>query len=402
MLRAAVALAVIVGPRAATAQDKGVTLAVEGRASANPSIAAQGQFVAIAWSAATASSMDVFAATSRDGGLTFSAPAQVNLVPGEARVNGELPPRIALVPRKGTTPEIVVVWTAKAATSTRLLSARSIDGGRTFSASKAVPGSEGEGSRGWESVAVDETGRVFVLWLDHREAAMPAGMHHQEPAAGATAAPPPKGDPTERAGLSKLYFSSLDGTHAVQITQSVCYCCKTSLVTAGKNVYGVWRHVYPGSQRDIAFAMSRDGGKTFSGPIRVSDDQWRIDGCPENGPAIAIDRSSRAHVVWPAPPDGKNESPLALFYAMSRDGQTFAKRVQIPSRGPASHAQIVIGVDGSPLVAWDEIVDGARRVEMARVRVDASGKTTFAAVQPPDAGPGQWYPVLAATPTNTV
>ena len=43
---------------------------------------------------------------------TFAQPVRVNSTPGDARVNGEQPPRVALASRKGD-PEIVVIWTAK-------------------------------------------------------------------------------------------------------------------------------------------------------------------------------------------------------------------------------------------------------------------------------------------------
>lgn len=175
---------------------------------------------------------------------------------------------------------------------------------RTFSIAKPVPGSEGEGARGWQSLAVDSTGRVVVLWLDHRETVTMGAMHKHD-----ASAPAAKADPTERAGLSQLYFSSLDGTDAVAITRTVCYCCKTTVVTNGHNVYAVWRHVYPGSQRDIAFSMSRDRGKTFLAPVRISDDHWQIDRCPDNGPSMAIDATQRVHVAWPTPADGKEWYP---------------------------------------------------------------------------------------------
>ena len=388
------ALALAVQPLAAQA-----TLSIDGRTSANPSIAARGQFVVVAWSAAATSAMDIYAAASRDGGVTFSAPVRVNAVAGEARVNGELPPRVALVPGKGATPSVVVVWTAKSGSSTRLLSATSKDGARTFGASVVVPGSDGEGSRGWQSVAVGPTGRVYVLWLDHRESASAGAMHHQDGAMPAM--PAAKADPTERASLSQLYFSSLDGVAPVKVTRSVCYCCKTSLASDGRNVYAAWRHVYPGSQRDIAFSMSRDEGRTFSAPLRVSDDHWQIDGCPENGPALAVDKEHRVHVAWPTPKDGKDASTLALYYAVSGDGRAFSTRAEIPSHGPASHVQMIIGSDGNPLVAWDEIVRGSRRMALARMQTNGD-KRTFTPVDIADAGQGTWYPVLAVAGANTV
>jgi len=381
-----------------------VSLAIDGRANANPSMTSRGQYVAIAWSAATATAIDVYAAVSRDTGKTFSAPVRVNDVPGDARVTSEQPPRIALVPGLSarSAPSIVVVWTAKAAAGTRILSSRSTDGGRSFGASKPVPGSDAAGSRGWQSIGVDARGRVLVLWLDHREAAgAPGGMMHHDSSKSAPATTP-KSDPTERAALSKLYFASLDGNGSAVITKSVCYCCKTSLVASGEDVYGVWRHVYPGSQRDIAFTVSHDGGRAFASPVRVSDDGWHLDGCPENGPAVAVDAGHRVHVVWPAPPDGKNETPLGLFYASSADAKTFAARAPLPAHGPAAHGQIVIDGSGSPVIAWDETIDGSRRIALARVRANTKGAPSFTALASPDAAGDRGWPVLAAAGKGAV
>jgi hypothetical protein len=194
------------------------SLAIDGRANANPSLAARGKYVAVAWSAATATAMDVYAALSRDGGKTFAAPARVNDVPGDARVNSELPPRVALVAKAANaTPDVVVVWTTKGANGTRLLSARSTDGAKTFGASTPVPGSDAAGSRGWQSVAVDGRGRVLVMWLDHREAAGAPMTHNHDSAS--KIAPVPRADPAERAALSKLYFAALDGGAPTTITR---------------------------------------------------------------------------------------------------------------------------------------------------------------------------------------
>ncbi len=409
---------------AIAAQSSVATLAVTDRTGANPTVAASGSFVAVAFSAATISSMDIFMATSTNGGSTFSAPVQVNRVSSEARVSGEEPPRVALVPRPGTTPEIVVVWTAKAGTTWTLLSARSLDGGRTFSHSIPVPGSEGEGSRGWESVAVDAAGRISVLWLDHRDLIAADGAHQHNAGANASANASanattpmamPQGSPTERAALSQLMFSSLPNASGkkggqpagLSIARSVCYCCKTALAVSGDAVFAAWRHVYSSGERDIAFTMSTNRGRTFAAPVRVSDDHWKLDGCPDNGPALAIDASRRAHVVWPTTAEGKNATAkdaaaLSIYYAVSRDGKVFSARTRVPTRGPASHPQIVMLPNGTAMVAWDEIVDGTRRFGLARAIVNASGVVRFTPLTAPDAGPGQWYPALAVSSSGAV
>src|SRR3954469_21319995 len=261
-------------------------VAVKERTNAYASIAASGKFVALAWGAsATNGSTDVYLAASRDGGQVFGAPRRVNRVPGEASFSGEQPPRVALLSDAARDPAIVVVWTAKGPSGTRLLSARSNDSGASFTAAVPLPGSEASGNRGWESIAA-AGGSVAAVWLDHR--ALAAGsdgsMNHAGHEHGGTAQQ--KTDGVARAQLSKLFFAKpgLDGS-AHEIAGGVCYCCKTSLAAdASGGIYAAWRHVYDGNVRDIAFSKSADGGRTFSTPVRVSDDHWVLDGCPENGP----------------------------------------------------------------------------------------------------------------------
>lgn len=371
-----------------------VRLAVAGRKSANPSVAAAGALVGVTWSAATSDSTDVYLAVSRDTGRTFGAAVRVNDIAGDARINSEFPPRLAMVPGKGADPDMVVVWSTRRGDSTRLQWARSTDAGATFSAAAPVPGSVAKGSRGWQSVAVDSSGRVLVMWLDHRDVpAMAMGHEHGSPAGQASTT---KEDPTARAGFSKLYFASLDGTGARPITSSVCYCCKTSLVAKGGSVYGVWRHVYPGTIRDIALTVSRDGGRTFSSPARVSEDGWKIDGCPENGPAVAVDNGDQIHISWVTPPDGKSDTPLGLFYTTSKDGSVFAPRIRIPTNGPAAHTQIVARGDSSVIVAWDEMAGAKRNVGLARVAAGATDSTMITRLWPAGTVEGGW-PVLAST-----
>ena len=109
-----------------------------------------------------------------------------------------------------------------------------------------------------------------------------------------------------------------------------------------------WRHVYPGDLRDIAFAISRDGGRSFSAPSRVSEDGWAINGCPDDGPALVVDAGGVTHIVWPTVIAG-DEPVGALFYASTRDGQRFTPRVRIPTLGSPKpmHPQVALAADGT-------------------------------------------------------
>lgn len=392
---AATACAASVGLSAGPAS---ITVGVPQRANANVSIAADGSFVALAWSAADATgATDIFAAVSTDDGASFAAPVQVNQVAGDARVNGEQPPRLSLAHHAGSAPGVTIVWTTKGAHGTTLTQARSVDGARTFGQPTVVPGSDAAGNRGWEAVATDARGAVDAVWLDHRElaqgAAQMSAMHH-EPGGG-------KPDGVAMAQKSKLYFAALDGSIAPHaITGGVCYCCKTALVAADGAIYAAWRHVYPGNIRDIAFTLSRDGGQTFAPPIRVSEDRWVLEGCPDDGPAMVVDAQRRIHVIWPTLLQEEGKDPnLALFYAMSIDGRSFTPRVRIPTEGTPHHPQLALDGSGRLVAAWDELAGGMRRVAVAEARPAAT--PTFAR-QLLSEREAAMYPVVARSTRGVV
>jgi hypothetical protein len=274
---------------------------------------------------------------------------------------------------------------------------RSDDRGLTFAKATPVPGGDAGGNRGWENAVADRNGRVYAVWLDHRELAQQDGAiatTHHDHAAAATGSKP---DGVAMAQRSKLYLGSLDGAvPPAPITGGVCYCCKTALATAADGaIFAAWRHVYPGNIRDIAFTSSRDGGKTFAPPLRVSEDKWVLEGCPDDGPAMAVDARNRVHIVWPTLiGEGSADPTIALFYAMSADGARFTPRKRIPTEGMPHHPQIAIGADGSLTVAWDEGANGKRRAAMARTTVDAAAGS---ALTRSVIGEAAVYPVVAAT-----
>jgi hypothetical protein len=392
------------------------TLGAPGRTNATPSIAADGRFVAVVWGGAEPDgTTDLFLAVSRDAGRTFSPPRRVNDTIGDARLNGEQPPQVALVHRANADPSIVVVWTTKGKNGTTLRQSRSDDGGQTFSPAATVPGTDAPGNRGWEAIAVRPDSRVDVIWLDHRELASDSAIarshhDHAQASAGNSARPADtKPDGVAMAQKSKLYFGSLDGTAAPRaVTGGVCYCCKTALVSAGGGaVYAAWRHVYPGNLRDMAFTMSRDGGRTFAAPVRVSEDQWVLEGCPDDGPAMAVDRTSRIHLVWPTlvkePPatSGEPVETIALFYSTSADGRTFGKRQRIPTEGLPHHPRIAVGADGSITAVWDELANGTRRVAIGRAAPVTNGVPSFRRELLTSSGPAV-YPVVAVGPAGVI
>jgi hypothetical protein len=394
---------------AATRQDPPITIGVSGHSSQTPWAAALGNVVAVAFGAqASTGSADVYVTISRDSGRHFATPVRVNAVAGDARLGGELPPRVGLVPRGADVPGIVVSYGARAQ-STEIRLSRSLDGGRTFSAPRALQAPGAPGDRGWHAMAIDGAGAAHVMWLDHRglAAGHDSSGHHAGEAAHHAAAKAEQEaiDGVAMAERSGLYYAR-DGAAALgerELMKGVCYCCKVALVSTPRNgLLAAWRHVYAGNIRDIAFVGSDDGGQHFGPVSRVSQDDWQLAGCPDDGPALAVDGRGAAHIAWPtviagAAPEG------AIFYASSTDLQTFGPRMRVPTLGGPRPMHLQVLADGDRVyIAWDEAIGGVRQAAVRSVRlIDEGGQLSFgAARQLGEPGVPSSYPFLVSTSTG--
>jgi hypothetical protein len=362
------------------AYDKPSVLALPDRSNAHLSLAADGDHVAAAWAASNSTGTDIYAAFSRDGGAHFSAPVRVNDVPGDAIAGGEQPPRIVIKDQR-----VNVVWVSKHDGAAAIRAAASNDGGATFSRATTITPSGLTGARGWESAALSDDGALHAVWLDGRNAApAPPHEHHAPHAPGAPSAP----YAPMRQDIYHAIWRGTDPPVETQVAANVCFCCKTAIVTHGRDVYVAWRHLFGGSIRDIAVARSADGGATFSAPVRVSADNWKIDACPDDGPAMAVDASGVLHIVWPTMVHDTAGDRIAIFEAESADaGATFTPRRRVDTAtASAAHPRIAIGPAG-PAVVWDELAEGERRAWMRAGDGQAVALST---------GAGN-YPAVAAT-----
>lgn len=375
------------------------TIAVPNLEHRGAGLAASGNEVVATWTADNGHETNVFAAVSHDAGLTFGAPVRVNDIDGDARVSGEQAPRVAMGK------DIVVAWQSRRGGKSAVRLARSSDGGRSFAPAISIHADGLEGTRGWASLDVDDGGFAHLVWLDTRPERRPA-PRPAAPAAtghvhGGTAMATPQNIFHARIGQSGPPVES-------RIAPNVCFCCKTAVATsADGTIYAAWRHIYPPNYRDMAVARSTDGGTTFSPPVRLSEDGWAVDGCPEDGPSMAVDDQGVLHVAWPTIAPGRTDRK-AIFYTYSSDGgRTFAPRLQIdePSsaRKPA-HPQLSLA-GRTVVVTWDEDEGAARHVKVRKIHVDRTDPRT-----PPrpgtiatiDIAATAGYPAIASTTSGTL
>ena len=331
-----------------------IELAVAGRSGAHVTLAADGDRVAAVWAATGSGGTDIFLAVSDDAGRTFAPPVRVNDIDGDASVGGEQPPRVVL---EGNSAD--VVWVSKRAGVRGIRAAASTNAGRSFAPARWITSGDLTGMRGWESAAPGADGVVHAVWLDGRA----ASSSNPGPAAPAV----PGGAHRHGAARQDIYHAMWKGDGApieTAVASNVCFCCKTAIVTRGADVFVAWRHLFPGGVRDIALARSSDGGRTFPEPTRVSEDNWRIDACPDDGPAMTVDDDGVLRLAWPTLVEEGGASRIAIFASTSRDGgATFSPRTRVDgAAGGAAHPRIATGRAGRSAVVWDELAEGSRRV----------------------------------------
>jgi hypothetical protein len=243
--------------------------------------------IAISYAAPAERGYDLLYVRSDDGGDHFSPPQRLNATPGAVLVHGESGPQL-----RGGHSGTYAAW----AEDEGLQLAASLDFGASFQPPVRVV----------ESTALPYFalgtghGGVYLAWLDSRDRAT---------------VPP---------GTMSLYVArSADrgktfGT--VRVAGGVCPCCRPAVLASGQQVWVAWRHVFEEGARDIALARSEDGGQSWSEPLRVAVDDWRIDGCPHSGPDLARS-GDELRIAWHTAAQGESELKLARS---SDGGKSFA------------------------------------------------------------------------------
>ena len=181
------------------------------------------------------------------------------------------------------------------------------------------------------------SGGLGAVWLDGRNMA-PDTRSKQSP------------NDSEKYGGMTLRFARLayDGEKLDEgeIDSLVCECCQTDVASMPSGPVVAYRNRTPDEIRDISVTRYTDGGWTE--PVTISDDQWRISGCPVNGPAIATDEQ-RVVVAWYGAPNRKRRIKLAW----SEDaGKTFAAPMIIDEGSVSGRVDVVLLADGPAVVSW--------------------------------------------------
>ncbi len=216
------------------------------------------------------------------------------------------------------------------------LFSRTTDRGATWSAPAPIT-REGDGVEKF-SIAVLSDHRVLVAWLDAR--AKKSGL----PAAAAKAG----------GQMTGLYARILGETGPdVLVDPAVCDCCQTTLAAfLDGGALLAYRARTAEEVRDIRTARFR--GKSWDEPRPLNNDDWRLAGCPVNGPRLAAD-GGRVAVAWFTAADN---DPRVLASYSPDAGARFLMPLRMDRGHPTGHVETLLLRDSALLVTWLE-TDGS-------------------------------------------
>jgi hypothetical protein len=289
---------------------------------------ANGELVA-GWARMNTDSSYIFCyATSADNGNSFSQPV---LIPGSSKIqpHGENLPKLLFKPSG----EIIALWgvanpNPKNKYSGLVYYSQSFDKGTTWTAVKPLVSDTVSYDQRYFDIALLPNGEAAVIWLDNRKS-------------------------TEKEG-SSLYYASTNGKNGFEnekrITEGCCECCRTDLFIDSKaGIHVLYRGILKDSIRDMLHSVSKDGGKNFSTPKLISNDNWVIRGCPHTGPAMTENKEGLNFAWFTGGPK------KGCYFTKSADnGNTFTGHDKI--NGSGSHPQVSVLSDQWLAIVWDEPV----------------------------------------------
>ena len=105
-----------------------------------------------------------------------------------------------------------------------------------------------------------------------------------------------------------------------------------------------------------------EGGKWTEAQV-VHADNWEIDACPVNGPALSA-RGRQLAAAWFSGKDDKGQA----FAAFSSDaGRTWTAPIKLEDQAALGHVDIEMLDDGSAVATWVEFADERSQFRMRRV-----------------------------------
>ena len=289
-------------------------------------------------------------------------------------------------------------WLQKSAEGTYdydVFIAQSHDGGRNWN-EPFSPHRDGiSAEHGFVSLLPLQDNKIFTTWLDGRNTKTPAvdddsdrpgfGDYFESHDHGSNDHGHGSGPMTLRSAVfdknGKLYDE-------VELDGQVCDCCQTSAAFSDKGLIVAYRDRSEDEIRDISIVRQVNG--RWTSPQVVYNDNWRILGCPVNGPSIAADGNVVA-IAWFSMAD---EQPQVKVAFSNNSGANFLPPMRVDEGDPLGRVDIILLARSEAIVSWLEQIEDKAVIKIAKVNQQGKVGESITAIAS-NAARQSGFPVMA-------
>ena len=228
---------------------------------------------------------------------------------------------------------------------------QSLDGGETWNPSFIPHRDSIAAEHGFVSMLPLSPNNIFATWLDGRNT---KGEGHE----GQSHGHGHHGAMTLRAAV---FDKNGNLSEEAELDNRICDCCQTAAVQTDEGIIVAYRDRSEKEIRDISIVRKING--EWTSPEPISNDNWKIAGCPVNGPSLAAQGNSVA-LSWFTRSDEKPKVKIAFS---SNGGATFGEPIRIDEGDPLGRVDVVMISEGQALVSWLEQKKESAAVKLVAV-----------------------------------
>ena len=201
---------------------------------------------------------------------------------------------------------------------------------------------------GFVSIIANNKKGFFITWLDGRNTIEKKLDGDHKPMTIRFAEITDKGDVIKE--------SELDA--------STCDCCQTSIAITNDGPIVVYRDRGEKEVRDIYSVKNING--TWEEPNVVHDDGWIINGCPVNGPKVAVNSKDLA-IAWFTV---SNDNPLVNVSFSKNNGNSFGAPLKVNDHDTIGRVDVSFLNDEEVIVSYMEVDDIGTYLRIKKVSFD--------------------------------
>ena len=224
----------------------------------------------------------------------------------------------------------------------------SLDQGKTWKASSTLHDDGKEAEHGFVSMLPYKE-NFFIAWLDGRNTVMD-GMENHE------------GHHGQMSLRAAIVDKEGKKTNEWELDNRTCECCQTSAAITEIGPVVVYRDRSEDEIRDMSIV--RLVNNEWTKPKAIYNDNWKIAGCPVNGPRVAAKGNFMA-IAWYTVPDGKSKVNVIFSH---NGGVSFGEPIQVDEGSAIGRVDVVMLDDATVVTSWME----GTTVKAAKVHADGT------------------------------